>query len=66
MVLSVTRYNMSILYKCYNGVLRYGKKCPDRDDGTHCMMCKYCKAQMSGPDATRLLNSFGWKRSYFT
>lgn len=38
------RNGIKILYKCYNGLLRYGKKCPDRDDGSHCMMCKYCKA----------------------
>lgn len=61
MSMCLLRNGIKILYKCYNGLLRYGKKCPDRDDGNHCMMCKYCKAQMSAPDATRLLNSFGKK-----
>lgn len=44
MIIGISRYNMSIIYRCFNGVLRYGKKCSDRDDGSYCMTCKYCKA----------------------
>lgn len=44
MTFAILRNNIKILYTCYNGVLKYGKKCPDRDDGSHCMNCKYCKA----------------------
>ena len=58
MTFAILRNNIKILYTCYNGVLRYGKKCQDRDDGSHCMNCKYCKAQLSAPDATRLINSY--------
>lgn len=59
MVISISKYGIGVTYVCYNGVLRYGKKCPDRDDGYKCMRCKYCKADMSAYDATRLLNVFG-------
>ena len=59
MTISILRHGMNIFYKCYNGVLRYGKKCPDRDNGHNCMICKYCKAEMGAYDATRLLESYG-------
>ena len=61
MIIGLSRYNMTITYTCYNGLVKYGKKCNQRDDGSHCMMCKYCKAEMSAADATRLLNSYGSK-----
>lgn len=60
MVIGIARYNMKIPYRCCK-LPGYGKKCPDRDDGTHCMKCKYCKAEMSAEDATKLINSYGRK-----
>ena len=61
MIIGISRYGMNITYTCYNGVTRYGKKCTLRDDSSYCMRCKYCKAEMSARDATRLLNSYGKK-----
>ena len=58
MCMTISRNGIGILYKCYK-LPGYGKKCPDRDDGDYCMKCKYCKAEMSGYDATKLLNSYG-------
>ena len=60
MVLAISRYNIGITYKCFH-LPDYGKRCDDRDDGSHCMQCKYCKAEMSAFDATRLLNGYGKK-----
>ena len=58
MALVVYRYGISILYKCYNIKLWYGKCC--KDNGTNkCMHCKYGKAELTAEDATRLLNGFG-------
>ena len=62
MVISLSCYNINILYKCYNGLLKYGKRCKQRDDGSYCMKCKYCKAEISAYDATRLLESYGKKK----
>lgn len=60
MSIAVSRYGLSLLYKCYKGP-DYGKKCSDRDDGHNCMICKYCKCEMPAYDATKLLNSYGRK-----
>ena len=60
MTIALSRYGINITYKCFKGP-GYGKDCPDRDDGSHCMKCKFTKAEMSGYDATRLLESFGSK-----
>lgn len=57
MTLALSRYGISITYQCYK-LPGYGKKCIERDNGYHCMTCKYCKADMSGRDATRMLESF--------
>ena len=61
MFIAMSRYGISVSYKCY--CLKYTvglfrKKCPD-EYTNKCMKCKYCKAELSGEDATRLLNSFG-------
>lgn len=52
---------MGVTYTCYNLKYRLSfpkKKCPD-DSSDKCMTCKYCKAEMSAYDATRLMNSYG-------
>lgn len=59
MVIGVSRYGLSLLYKCYK-LPGYGKKCPDRNTDK-CFTCKYCKCEMPAFDATQLLNSFGRK-----
>ena len=61
MSMAISRHGLSLFYKCYNGVLYYGKKCPDRDDGHKCMTCKFCKCEMSAFDATKMLESYGKK-----
>lgn len=60
MVLAISSKGIGITYKCFH-LPDYGKRCDDRDDGSHCMQCKYCKAEMSAFDATRMLNKFGGK-----
>lgn len=55
MILAISRRGIGITYKCYK-LPGYGRKCYKRDDGEYCMRCKYCKAEMSAYDATRLLN----------
>lgn len=59
MTIAISRYGMSVTYTCRNFKLKDGKKCPDFN--VKCFHCKYCHAQMSGHDATRLLDSFGRK-----
>ena len=62
MPIIVSRYGIGVLYKCFNLTYKTSlfKRCPD--DGTSkCMTCKYSKAELSGEDATRLLDSFGQK-----
>ncbi len=61
MFISVSRNGISINYRCYK-LPGHGKKCPDKNTDV-CFKCKYCKAEMSGYDATRLLNSFSKKIS---
>ena len=60
MVLAISRNGIGILYKCYR-LPDKGRKCKEGDGGSRCMKCKYCKAEMSGFDATRLLNFYGRK-----
>ena len=55
MVLAISRNEISVTYRCCK-LPGYGRKCIERDDGYRCMRCRYCKAEMSGYDATRLLN----------
>lgn len=57
MAIAISRHGLSLFYKCYKGP-DYGKTCSDRDDGEHCMKCKYCKCEMPAYDATRMLESF--------
>lgn len=59
MYLSISHDGISVSYKCYK-LPGYGRYCPDRDDGYRCMRCKFCKAEMSAFDATRLINR--WKK----
>lgn len=57
MTMVVSRNGIGVLFRCFR-LPDYGKRCKERDDGDHCMKCKYCKAEMSGFDATRLLNKY--------
>ena len=57
MYIALSKHGISIFYKCYNLVLRHGRKCPDKNT-SKCFYCKYSKAQLSGSDATRLLESY--------
>lgn len=54
MFMAISRGGISVSYKCYH-LPGYGKKCPDKYTDK-CMTCRYCKAEMSAADATRLLN----------
>ena len=61
MVMAISQYNMKILYKCYKLPKH---NCKDHSEDCHeCLKCKYCKAEMSAADATRLLSHFS--RSVF-
>ena len=55
MTMIVSRNGIGVHYTCYH-LPDYGRRCKERDDGAICMKCKYCKAEMSAFDATRLLN----------
>lgn len=59
MTISISRNGIGITYKCYK-LPRHGKKCPDKYSDK-CYRCKFCKAELSAMDATRLLNSYGGK-----
>lgn len=51
-----------VTYKCLEFLhTRNGRKCPDKDTDK-CLKCEYSRAEMSGFDATRLLNAFGARR----
>lgn len=56
MVISVTSDGVKVLYRCYH-MPDHGKRCPDRNT-KKCMKCKFCKAEMSAEDATRMLNRY--------
>lgn len=56
MYMSLSRGGITVYYKCYHMPDR-GRKCPDKNTDV-CMRCKYCRAEMSAADATRL-----WERS---
>ena len=58
MTLATARNGIPVDYRCINYTTRQGKRCQDRDDGPHCMKCKYCRAEMPGRDATRLLDIY--------
>ena len=55
MVMTISRNGIGVLFRCCH-LPDYGKRCKERDDGNRCMKCKYCKAEMSGYDAGRLLH----------
>ena len=53
MIIAVARDGVSVLYRCYK-LPGYGRKCPDKYS-PRCYKCKFCKAEMSAADATKLL-----------
>lgn len=60
MLIASSIEGISVNYQCRN--LRYTMglfrpKCPD-EYTDKCYRCKYCRADMSASDATRLLNSY--------
>ena len=57
MIIAFSQFGISITYTCYNLKLKRGKKCPDKNTNK-CMKCKFCKAEMSATDATKLLNNY--------
>jgi len=61
MTIAISRNGIGITYKCYK-FPGHGKKCPDKET-SKCFECRYCKAELSAFDATRLLNSYGKRRS---
>ena len=54
MCITLSSRGVSITYKCYR-LPGHGRKCPDKNTDV-CLTCKYSKAEMSGRDATKLLN----------
>ena len=59
MCMTIARHGIAVTYRCYKLPGR-GRRCKDKDTDK-CLTCKYSKAEMSGRDATRLLNSYGRK-----
>ena len=60
MTISTIQNGMVITYSCYK-LPGHGDKCPDKNT-YRCYTCKYCKAQISARDMTRLLR--GYQRKY--
>lgn len=56
MVMSIAQYGVSVLYRCYK-LPRYNCK-HHSEDNHECLSCKYCKAEMSGADAHKLLSGY--------
>lgn len=56
MIIATSKLGISITYKCYH-FPGNGKKCPDKYT-FKCYHCKYCRAELSAHDATRLMNTF--------
>lgn len=63
MAVAISKHGIDVLYVCRN--LRYTlsifRKCPTQDSAA-CYHCDYARAEMSGKDATRLLNVYGHER----
>lgn len=57
----VSLYGVGVLFFCCRGP-DYGSRCAERDTSSHCIQCKYCKAEMSGADASKLINEWEKKR----
>lgn len=57
MVIGVSSKGVNVLYRCY---FLPEHNCKNHDkNGSECRTCKYCKAEMSAADATRLLGGRG-------
>ena len=56
MSMSISSHGVSVLYSCYNLLNGYGKRCKEREY-EKCVHCRYCKAEMSADDATKLLRN---------
>ena len=56
MVMAVSSRGIGITYRCYYLPDR-GKKCPDKNTN-ECLRCRYCRAEMSAYDATRLMSAY--------
>lgn len=52
--IGLSRNGISVLYRCFNVLLRRGRKCKDKYTDK-CLTCKFAKAEMSAYDATRIL-----------
>ena len=60
MYIAISTEGISVNYKCYNLKYTVGLfhgKCPD-EYTDKCYKCKYCKADMSAYDATKLIEAF--------
>ena len=62
MCMSISRDGVNILYRCYK-LPGYGKNCPDKNTDK-CYTCKFCKAEMSGEDAMKLLRRLSASNNY--
>ena len=56
MCISIYRDGIRVLYRCIK-LPGYGRKCPDKNTNK-CFRCKYCKAEMSGEDAAKLMDAY--------
>ena len=53
----ISKLGISVEYRCIYLRKPFEIRCSFEDSPT-CFTCKYCKAEMSGADATKLLDSF--------
>ena len=56
MVMAVSSRGIGITYRCYH-LPDLGKKCADKNTDK-CLRCRYCRAEMSAYDATRLMSAY--------
>lgn len=57
MIIATSWAGISVVYKCRRAKYAFFKKCPD-ESRTNCMHCKWCIAEISAPDATRIMNAY--------
>lgn len=53
MIMSVSQYGISILFRCCYLPRHNCKR--HSEDNHECLTCRYCKAEMSASDATKLM-----------
>lgn len=58
MIISMSRAGISVTFRCKRPkYASFFSRCPDKST-ENCLKCEYCRADMSAPDAMKLLNTY--------